>query len=115
MARSILMLLMAVALALAWDGPSMAETLVIGNKGEDTVSFVDLGTGLERARGHGPRTARNRHFAGWHPVGRRRLCRNDGGHFRCPDSAARQADRSCAHCAGTRHCLGSRRPDRHRG
>jgi len=30
--------------------PAAAETLVVGNKGDDTVSFVDLTTGRERAR-----------------------------------------------------------------
>lgn len=31
-------------------GPTAAQTLVVGNKGEDTVSFVDLASGRERAR-----------------------------------------------------------------
>lgn len=37
--------------------PLAAETLIVGNKGEDTVSFIDLATGKERARvatGHLP-------------------------------------------------------------
>ncbi len=37
-------------LLLAFTGPVAAETLLIGNKGEDTVSFVDLATGQECAR-----------------------------------------------------------------
>lgn len=37
-------------LLLAFAGPVAAETLLIGNKGEDTVSFVDLATGQECAR-----------------------------------------------------------------
>ncbi len=37
-------------LLLAFTGPIAAETLLIGNKGEDTVSFVDLATGQECAR-----------------------------------------------------------------
>ncbi len=35
---------------LAIGAPALAATLLIGNKGEDTVSFVDLETGKERAR-----------------------------------------------------------------
>jgi YVTN family beta-propeller protein len=34
-----------------------ADTLIVGNKGEDTVSFIDLSSGQERARiptGHAP-------------------------------------------------------------
>lgn len=30
--------------------PAIAETLLVGNKSEDTVSFIDLATGTERAR-----------------------------------------------------------------
>src|SRR5690349_3725414 len=30
--------------------PSAAQTLLIGNKGENTVSFVDLASGVERGR-----------------------------------------------------------------
>lgn len=30
--------------------PAMADTLVVGNKGEDTVSFIDLSSGAERAK-----------------------------------------------------------------
>lgn len=37
-------------LLLTGTAPLSAETLLIGNKGEDTVSFVDLATGKERAR-----------------------------------------------------------------
>jgi len=37
-------------LVAAWSSPASAETLLIGNKGENTVSFVDLSTGRERAR-----------------------------------------------------------------
>lgn len=36
--------------ALAFATPAAAETLLIGNKGENTVSIVDLATGAERAR-----------------------------------------------------------------
>lgn len=43
-ARTAAMLLVASAAPLA------AETLLVGNKGEDTVSFLDLATGRERAR-----------------------------------------------------------------
>ena len=46
-----------VTLALIAAAPAAAETLIVGNKGDDTVSFVDLGTGRERARvatGHMP-------------------------------------------------------------
>jgi len=35
---------------LAFCGAAQAATLLVGNKGEDTVSFVDLDTGKERAR-----------------------------------------------------------------
>lgn len=45
------------ALALTFAVPAAAETLLIGNKAEDTVSFIDLATGKERARvptGHMP-------------------------------------------------------------
>lgn len=38
------------ALLLAAASPAAAQTLLIGNKGEDTVSFVDLASGQERAR-----------------------------------------------------------------
>ena len=48
--------------------PASAQTLVIGNKGEDTVSFVDLATGKERAR---VATARMPHEVAISPDGRR--------------------------------------------
>lgn len=35
---------------LAGAAPASADTLLVGNKGEDTVSFIDLDTGKERAR-----------------------------------------------------------------
>jgi YVTN family beta-propeller protein len=38
------------ALAVSFVSPARAETLLIGNKNEDTVSFVDLASGKERAR-----------------------------------------------------------------
>lgn len=38
------------ALLLGMTAPVGAETLLIGNKGENTVSFIDLATGQERAR-----------------------------------------------------------------
>lgn len=41
--------LLAVAAFLAAP-PLQAETLIVGNKGEDTVSFIDLASGKERAR-----------------------------------------------------------------
>ena len=41
---------MAAALALSFASPLAAQTLLIGNKGEDTVSFVDLKSGREVAR-----------------------------------------------------------------
>ena len=51
MAGSILLLRSAAAAALlAISVPAAPETLLVGNKGEDTVSFVDLSTGEERAR-----------------------------------------------------------------
>lgn len=39
-----------VALALLAAHPLAAQTLIVGNKGEDTVSFIDLATANERAR-----------------------------------------------------------------
>ena len=48
--------------------PAWAQTLVIGNKGEDKVSFVDLATGKERAR---VATARMPHEVAISPDGRR--------------------------------------------
>ena len=41
---------LAAALALLAATPAAAETLIVGNKGEDTVSFIDLATAKERAR-----------------------------------------------------------------
>ncbi|RHW16314.1 YncE family protein [Sphingomonas gilva] len=38
------------ALALLSAAPTLAQTLIVGNKGEDTVSFIDLQTAKERAR-----------------------------------------------------------------
>ena len=38
------------ALALLAATPLTAQTLIVGNKGEDTVSFIDLATAKERAR-----------------------------------------------------------------
>lgn len=38
------------ALLLALPVPAAAQTLIVGNKGEDTVSFIDLKSGRERAR-----------------------------------------------------------------
>lgn len=55
------------ALLLAADSAT-AQTLVVGNKGEDTVSFVDLHTGKERAR---VATARMPHEVAVSPDGRR--------------------------------------------
>lgn len=37
-------------LALIFATPLTAQTLIVGNKGEDTVSFIDLATAKERAR-----------------------------------------------------------------
>lgn len=42
--------LLLAALILAAATPAAAQTLVVGNKGEDSVSFLDLATGRERAR-----------------------------------------------------------------
>lgn len=39
-----------IVLSLLIAAPAAAETLIVGNKGEDTVSFIDLATGKERAR-----------------------------------------------------------------
>jgi YVTN family beta-propeller protein len=50
MQRSVIFFRVAAIPALAMCAPVAAETLLIGNKGEDTVSFVDLETGQERAR-----------------------------------------------------------------
>lgn len=36
--------------SIALVAPATAETLLVGNKGEDTVSFIDLASGTERAR-----------------------------------------------------------------
>ncbi|MFC3713156.1 YncE family protein [Sphingoaurantiacus capsulatus] len=44
------MRLLALALALSTALPASAATLLIGNKAENTVSFIDLATGKERAR-----------------------------------------------------------------
>ena len=44
-ARAKLTALMAASFCLGHISPAAAETLLIGNKGEDTVSFVDLATG----------------------------------------------------------------------
>lgn len=44
------LLIAAAAVLLAPSTMALADTLVVGNKGEDTVSFVDLATGRERAR-----------------------------------------------------------------
>ncbi len=41
---------LALAIALLAATPAAAETLLVGNKGEDTLSFIDLKTGKERAR-----------------------------------------------------------------
>ncbi len=40
----------ALAVALLLASPAAAQTLLIGNKGENTLSFVDLGTGRELGR-----------------------------------------------------------------
>lgn len=60
--------LAALTLAATLAAPVAAQTLVIGNKGEDTVSFVDLATGTERAR---VPTARMPHEVAISPDGRR--------------------------------------------
>ena len=44
------MRLIAALLAIALASPAAAQTLLVGNKGEDTLSFIDLPTGKERAR-----------------------------------------------------------------
>lgn len=56
------------ALLLLAAPPAGAQTLVVGNKGEDTVSFIDLATGKERAR---VPTARMPHEVAISPDGRR--------------------------------------------
>jgi YVTN family beta-propeller protein len=55
------------AFALALVNTAHAETLLIGNKNEDTVSFVDLASGKERAR---VKTARAPHEIAISPDGR---------------------------------------------
>ncbi len=51
LARALLVALPLAALSpVIMAGSAWAATLIIGNKGEDTVSFVDLKTGRERAR-----------------------------------------------------------------
>lgn len=45
-----LMRMMLLALALSTALPSAAATLLVGNKAEDSVSFIDVATGKERAR-----------------------------------------------------------------
>src|SRR5690349_11149175 len=42
--------IMLAALSLSLAGPAAAQTLLIGNKGEDTIGFVDLKTGRELSR-----------------------------------------------------------------
>ena len=41
---------LSILLALALASPAAAQTLIVGNKGEDSVSFVDLKTGAVRAK-----------------------------------------------------------------
>lgn len=48
--RPFALLALSLASSLALALPAAAETLLIGNKAEDTVSFIDLATGKERAR-----------------------------------------------------------------
>jgi YVTN family beta-propeller protein len=48
--------------------PAAAETLIVGNKGENTVSFIDLATGQERAR---VKTGENPHEVAVSPDGAR--------------------------------------------
>lgn len=55
-------------LSLLLASPAAAETLLIGNKGEDTVSFVDLESGKERAR---VETGRSPHEIAVSPNGKR--------------------------------------------
>lgn len=56
------------ATALLFAAPLSAETLLVGNKGEDSVSFIDLETGKERAR---LATAKMPHEIAVSPDGRR--------------------------------------------
>lgn len=55
------------ALLLAIPATAAADTLLVGNKGEDTVSFVDLASGAERAR---PATGKAPHEIAISPDGR---------------------------------------------
>ncbi|MBY8826077.1 beta-propeller fold lactonase family protein [Sphingomonas colocasiae] len=48
--RPFVLLAVSLASSFALAVPAAAETLLIGNKAEDTVSFIDLATGKERAR-----------------------------------------------------------------
>ena len=52
------MRLVPLVVALLSAAPAAAQTLLIGNKGEDTISFIDLKSGreLRRSRGSPPRT-----------------------------------------------------------
>ncbi|MGV3480234.1 MAG: beta-propeller fold lactonase family protein [Sphingobium sp.] len=48
--RPFVLLALSLASSFTLATPAAAETLLIGNKAEDTVSFIDLATGKERAR-----------------------------------------------------------------
>jgi DNA-binding beta-propeller fold protein YncE len=54
------------AAAFCFAGPASAETLIVGNKGEHTVSFIDLETAKEVAR---PKTGRSPHEIAVSPDG----------------------------------------------
>ena len=56
--------------------PASAETLIVGNKGEDTVSFIDLATGKEQER---VASGANPHEVALSPDGARAAVVNYGG------------------------------------
>ncbi len=61
-------LLLAVGLALGISGPAFADTLIVANKYEGTVSFIDLVSGKEVAR---PETGPSPHEVALSPDGKR--------------------------------------------
>lgn len=71
-----MMVMAAVLLAAGAAVPAGAETLIVGNKGENTVSFVDLVTGKERAR---VPSGANPHEVAVSPDGTRAAVVNYGG------------------------------------
>ncbi len=99
-------LLVTLLLLIAAVHSRASGTLIIGNKGEDTLSYVDLADGRQLAR---PKTGPNPHEVAVSPDGSQAAVVAYGGHtvdaFDIAKRGACAHDRSFAEQSAARHCL----------